>query len=151
MLRGNGHLGEVTPNAELLALDHQAVPIAPCRIAQHHAVMRIDRPVALGLDAHIAGFGLGVQEEAVVGHDDRFLEAHAAQLVQRDADQLERAGDQAQRGLRVALQLAVDLGGAQHQQIDGLGDLRLAAHEVVERHLREAVAVALGQHIHALA
>jgi hypothetical protein len=112
--------------------------------------MRIHRPFALGFDAHITSLCLRVEEEAVVGHDDGFLEAHAAQLVQRDADQLERARDQPQRRLGVAFQLAVDFGRAQHQQVDGLGNLRLAAHKIVEQHLREAITVTLGQHIHAL-
>ena len=86
----------------------------------------------------------------MVGHDDRLFEAHATQLMQCHADQLERAWDQAQRRFRVAFQLAVDFRRAQHQQVDGFGNLRLTANKVIQRHFREAVAIPLGQHTHAL-
>jgi hypothetical protein len=102
-------LRKVAANADLVSAHHQAVVIGGA-IAQHHSVVCGDRPAALRLDADIAGLGLGVEEEAVVSHHHRFLEAHATQLVQRHPDQLERAGNQAERRLRVAFQLAVDLG-----------------------------------------
>ena len=112
--------------------------------------MGIHRPFPLRFHAHIASLCLRVQEEAVVGDDHRLFEAHATKLMQCHADQLERAWDQAQRRFRVAFQLAVDFRGAQHQQVDGFGNLRLTANKVVQRHFREAIAIPLGQHIHAL-
>ena len=50
-------LCKITLNADLLRADYQAVAIGRAG-PQHHAVVRIDGPVALGLDAHVAGFRL---------------------------------------------------------------------------------------------
>ena len=86
----------------------------------------------------------------MVGHDNRLFETHAAQLVQCDAYQLERAGDQTQCRFGITLKLAVDFRGAQHQQVDRFRNRRFATHEIVEQHFREAIPVTLGQHIHAL-
>ena len=45
--------------------------------------MRVNRPRALRLDADVSCFRLCIQEETVIGHDDGFVKAHAAQLMQK--------------------------------------------------------------------
>lgn len=84
------HLGEIAANTNLVCADDQAVAVRYA-VAQHHAIMSI-QPFPLRFHAHIASLCLRVQEETVIGHDDRLFKAHATQLVQCHADQLERAG-----------------------------------------------------------
>ena len=57
--------------------------------------MGIDQPVALRLDTHVTGFGLRIQEEAVVSHDDRLVEPLSTELVQRHANEFQRPRNQA--------------------------------------------------------
>ena len=135
----NGDLSEIAPDAQFLGADHQVVAVGDA-VAQQQPVVGVDRPMPLGLHADIARFRLRVQEEAVIGGDDRVGKAEPAQFVQGGPDQFQGAGNQAQRGFRVAFELAVDLGRAQHQQVHRGGQARLAAHEFVQRQLGETVA-----------
>jgi len=83
-------LCEIAADPELFCADDSTVRISVAS-AQHDPIMCSDRPIALRLYAYVAGFGLGVEEKAVVRYDDGFLEAHAAEFMQRHPDQLQRA------------------------------------------------------------
>ncbi len=107
-------------------------------------------PGPRGLGADITGLRLRIQEEAVVGGDHDLVEPGLRQLVDRDADALQGVVQQAERRLRIVLQMAVDIHAAQHEQLDGLGRPLFGPDEVVQPHLREAVAEPLAQHLHAL-
>ena len=63
-------------------------------VAEHHPVMRIHGPCSLRLHTYVTRFSLGIQKEAVIGHNDGFFEAHPTKLVQCDSNQLQRASDQ---------------------------------------------------------
>ena len=82
-----GNLCKTASNAELLGIDDRTVRVGVAG-AQHHSIMRIYWPIALGLYAHVPSSSMSIQEEAVIGHYDRFLEAHAAKLMQRHANEL---------------------------------------------------------------
>src|SRR6266446_6492288 len=77
------------------------------------------------------------------------IEAQTLELVDRDADGPKRLMDQAQRRFRVVLQMAVDLVGAQHQEVNRLRHLPPWCGKLGERHLGEAVAEADAQYLHA--
>src|SRR2546430_8863821 len=81
-------LGEVTPNANPFSRHRKAMAIGS-PISQQAALVHVD-PVPRWLDTYIAGFGLHIQRKTMIGGNHHLMEPLLFELVNREADALER-------------------------------------------------------------
>ena len=70
-------------------------------VSKQAAVMHID-PVSGRLGANVPGFGLCIQEEAVIGGNDDVMEAGPFELVDGTAEPLQGVVNQAECGIGIA-------------------------------------------------
>jgi len=107
---GAGEVAEVAADAHPFCGECQVLGVAHA-LAQQCPVVEAG-PVAGGAGAEVAGLGLAVQEEAVVGGDDHLVEALFLESMDGHPQGAEDVGEDAQGGVGVGFQVAVDLGAA---------------------------------------